>query len=148
MKNFQNIFNTNFLHSNCLVLALYTIITFPFLFAVMFGDMGHSVIMFGFALWMVISEKKIALQKNKSEIFSIFFGGRYIILLMGIFSFYTGLIYNDVFSKSLNIFGSRWYTEANESLHEEHVTLLPWRNYRGTPYLIGVDPVWQVRVWN
>ncbi|KAK7789681.1 hypothetical protein R5R35_011447 [Gryllus longicercus] len=127
--------------------ALYTIITFPFLFATMFGDAGHGLILFLFGLAMVLKEKSIIASKSKSEIGNIFFGGRYIILLMGIFSIYTGLIYNDIFSKSINIFGSRWvinnFTIADLKTYHE-LMVDPKKSYEGTPYPFGMDPIWQL----
>ncbi|XP_022215668.1 V-type proton ATPase 116 kDa subunit a1 isoform X5 [Drosophila obscura] len=126
--------------------APYTIITFPFLFAVMFGDLGHGAIMALFGLWMIRKEKGLAAQKTDNEIWNIFFGGRYIIFLMGVFSMYTGLIYNDIFSKSLNIFGSHWQMSYNKStvMENKYLQLSPKEDYEGSPYPFGMDPIWQV----
>ncbi|XP_048264619.1 V-type proton ATPase 116 kDa subunit a 1 isoform X4 [Bombus affinis] len=126
----------------------YTIITFPFLFAVMFGDTGHGLIMFLFGGWMVLKEKPLAAKKSDNEIWNIFFGGRYIIFLMGLFSMYTGLIYNDIFSKSLNIFGSYWRINYNIStiVTNKELQLNPsdTEQYLQIPYPLGMDPVWQL----
>jgi len=131
--------------------AVYTIATFPFLFAVMFGDAGHGTIMLLFALWMIKKEDTLHKFVESSEIFKIFFGGRYIILMMSCGSIYTGLIYNDIFSKSFNIFGSHFKITRTFNAS----TLMPLvlgetfdidpkdnQSYTGTPYPFGVDPVW------
>uniref|UniRef100_A0A6E8VGZ6 V-type proton ATPase subunit a n=1 Tax=Anopheles coluzzii TaxID=1518534 RepID=A0A6E8VGZ6_ANOCL len=131
--------------------APYTIITFPFLFAVMFGDLGHGTIMALFGLWMVLKEKPLAAKKSDNEIWNIFFGGRYIIFLMGVFSMYTGFVYNDIFSKSLNVFGSAWSTNYNTStvMSNKALQLNPkGMDYAQTPYPFGLDPVWQVAPLN
>jgi len=72
---------------------------------------------------------------------------------MSIFSIYTGLIYNDFFSKSVNIFGSHWHVKnltfeaSNKTpLHLEASMMLDPKDitqYSGTAYPFGVDPVWQ-----
>ncbi|ELW68822.1 V-type proton ATPase 116 kDa subunit a isoform 4 [Tupaia chinensis] len=135
--------------------APYTIITFPFLFAVMFGDCGHGIVMFLAALWMVLNEKNLLAQKSTNEIWNTFFHGRYLILLMGIFSIYTGLIYNDCFSKSLNIFGSSWSVQPmfrngtwNTQVMQTNTLLqldpaMPGV-YSGNPYPFGIDPIWNL----
>lgn len=51
--------------------APYTIITFPFLFAVMFGDVGHGLLMFLFALAMVLTEDRPAVKAAQNEVRNI-----------------------------------------------------------------------------
>lgn len=69
---------------------------------------------------------------------------------MGVFSMYTGIIYNDVFSKSLNVFGSHWKSvyDMNYLMTHKDSTIDPKDAYSSTPYPVGVDPVWQVNVCN
>merc|ERR1719219_1575044 len=129
--------------------AVYTIATFPFLFAVMFGDAGHGTILLLFGLAMVMLEDKFG-KKDLGEIGNIFFGGRYIITGMGAFSIYTGLIYNDIFAKSFNIFGSHWAWREDLPFDEGNVTMTNtitldpgnFSQYKGNPYYFGLDPVW------
>ncbi|OAF65736.1 V-ATPase subunit [Intoshia linei] len=125
--------------------ATFSIITFPFLFAVMFGDMGHGILMTAFALVLVLMEKRILAIKKRDEVFNILFGGRYIILLMGIFSIFTGFIYNDIFSKSLNIFGTSWNLDGiSINTTKSSIYLNPYTNSGNSTYPVGMDPIWQL----
>lgn len=56
--------------------GLYTLITFPFLFAMMFGDVGHGFIIFAFGAWMCKNEKVFMNVRSTNEIWNIFFAGK------------------------------------------------------------------------
>ncbi|KAE9461202.1 hypothetical protein C3L33_06898, partial [Rhododendron williamsianum] len=88
--------------------AVYAIVTFPFLFAVMFGDWGHGICLLMGALFLIARESKLGSQKLGSFM-EMLFGGRYVLLLMSLFSIYCGLIYNEFFSVPFHIFGLSAY---------------------------------------
>jgi V-type H+-transporting ATPase subunit a len=70
--------------------ALFAIVTFPFIFGVMYGDIGHGFILFLTGLWLItnsdylkVSEDSTLRSANKC---------RYILTAMGFFSIYAGLM--------------------------------------------------------
>ena len=54
----------------------------------MFGDAGHACLMLAASGAMIFWEKK--LKRVRDELFQMAFYGRYIMLMMAIFSMYTG----------------------------------------------------------
>jgi V-type H+-transporting ATPase subunit a len=77
---FQNVVNTygipRYQEANP---ALFTVVSFPFFFGVMFGDLGHGMVLFLVSSLLVIFEARIqAVQKagQSNEIFDMIFGGR------------------------------------------------------------------------
>ncbi|XP_024926745.1 V-type proton ATPase subunit a1 isoform X2 [Ziziphus jujuba] len=119
--------------------AVYTVITFPFLFAVMFGDWGHGICLLLGALVLIARESKLSGQKLGSFM-EMLFGGRYVLLLMSLFSIYCGLIYNEFFSVPYHIFGESAYKCRDSTCHDAHTTGLV--KYQDT-YPFGVDPSWR-----
>ncbi|XXG54968.1 hypothetical protein AAC387_Pa03g2721 [Persea americana] len=119
--------------------GVYTVITFPFLFAVMFGDWGHGICLLLGSLMLIVLENKLRSQKL-GNFMEMAFGGRYVILLMALFSIYCGLIYNEFFSVPFHIFGASAYECRDPTCSDSHTTgLIKYRE----PYQFGVDPSWR-----
>lgn len=125
--------------------ALFTAATFPFLFGVMYGDVGHGLFLFFVGSMLVWNEKKAEGQKM-DELTEGLHLGRYMLFMMGFFAVYAGMLYNDCFSLGLNLFGSRWafYGQDSGEVEEgtEATTLTEYGS--GEHYPFGLDPVWHV----
>ena len=82
----------------------------------MFGDIFHG----GCLLLLGIH-----LCRNPDPDLTVLVPIRYMILLMGFFSFYNGLIYNDFAGLTLDLFGSCYVDEVKKCT-----------------YTFGIDPAW------
>lgn len=107
--------------------ALLTIVTFPFFFGMMFGDMGHGSLLTIFGMVLTIGGPEF----TKGTLFEAFGMARYLMLLMGIMAFYCGFIYNEWFAIPTNWFGSCYDINTAECLSPERVEALPPDGHMG-----------------
>ena len=91
--------------------ALFTAATFPFLFGVMYGDIGHGFLLMLGGIVLILTEK-YGESRDCGEMLKGIYSARYMLTMMGACSLYTGVIYNDYFAIGLNLFGSSWYWET------------------------------------
>jgi V-type H+-transporting ATPase subunit a len=112
--------------------TFFNVVTFPFLFGVMFGDIGHGLFVFIFGAYICLFNNSLKTSMNSS-----FLKARYLILLMGFFAFYCGFLYNDFLSNPLPFFGT-CYTNIQSSSIDTIYT----NKTSNCVYPFGMDPKW------
>ncbi|EPY34725.1 V-type H+-transporting ATPase subunit I [Strigomonas culicis] len=127
--------------------GVFTIITFPYLFGIMYGDIGHGILLLCISLFFIYKERSWTGQPL-NEIIGMIFGGRYLLLLMSLFATYMGFLYNDFFGFSVNIFKSGYTWPSLETRNKSEHTMYP-SNPNGLPsvkpphvYVFGLDVAW------
>ena len=82
--------------------AIFQIVTFPFLYGVMYGDYGHGAVFLMLGIVLCLMEPKLRSNPAMEGILMT----RYFWLMMGFFACYMGLIYNEFFAIPQDWFGS------------------------------------------
>ena len=137
----------------------FTIITFPFLFGIMFGDMGHGLILLLISFYLfylankgrrsnvinsdVLPEniEQNILDSKEDLMLKSCVQFRYFFLICSIFAIFCGLMYNEFFSIPLDLFGTCYNTEKDGKLILNK-TVIDEDNVKKCVYPIGLDPSW------
>ena len=144
----------------------FTIITFPFLFGIMFGDVGHGLILLSMTIFLFFlankgkrklqrgiinsdhlrndSFEENILDNKENSTLKICVQYRYFLLLCSFFSIFCGFLYNEFLSIPLDIFGTCYINKKNNKLYrncdinEKNNN----NNKNNCTYPFGIDPVW------
>ena len=136
----------------------FTIITFPFLFGIMFGDIGHGLIVLCITIYffylanknrrnIIHSEilpkdlEENILDVKEDSILKSLVQFRYFFLICSIFSIFCGFIYNEFFSVPLNLFGT-CYNEGKNGRYIQDKEITADNKVKKCVYPLGLDPVW------
>lgn len=113
--------------------------TFPFIFGMMYGDIGHGSLLtcIGLALCSLSSQHKYGPLAQ-------LYAARFLVLQLGLFATFAGFMYNDFFGMtSLQFFQSR-YQDPNDSGSCQPVDWFDTTNTGNGagPYPFGIDWQW------
>lgn len=116
--------------------AIFQIVTFPFLYGVMYGDWGHGAVFLLLGIVLCLGEGSI----RKNPAMEGILVTRYFWLMMGFFSCYMGLIYNEFFSVPQDFFGTCYDYAKYDGIR------VPPKGGEETEcvYAFGLDPAWRI----
>jgi V-type H+-transporting ATPase subunit a len=118
--------------------AIFAVISFPFLFAVMYGDTIHGSLLTAFAILMVLRGKQFLALSPDDDILGMAVSARWVLLLMGIFAVYMGFVYNESLGIGFDYFGTSWQWQCTKVAGKD-------TNCGPRPtgtYGFGLDPIW------
>ena len=100
----------------------------------MFGDLGHGSVLFLVGAFMCLFNSWIL---EKAPGMEMILKTRYLIMMMGLFAAYCGLIYNDfmaipIWAKWGSCYEIKKDSHGHDHVHEKHDCTYP----------IGIDPIW------
>lgn len=127
--------------------AVITSITFPFIFGLMYGDIGHGTCLFCVGLLLAYMG-----PKNPYALGGLVNWARYMLVQMGFFAIFAGFMYNDLFGiVSLPIFESRFHMTPDANGALQPLESFDSKNMRADseggafdsgPYPFGLDYAW------
>lgn len=129
--------------------ALFAIVTFPFVFGIMYGDIGHGSLLLAAGIYML--KNGASMKQSDSELVKGFYGARFLITAMGFFAVYAGLMYSEFFAMGTALFSSRFEDPSvmPEGAPQYEMSPKSWFNSLNAvghgghgPYPVGLDPAW------
>lgn len=113
--------------------GMFNLVTFPFLYGVMFGDIGHGGLLF------MLGAALVMFPSTFSNIgLGVMVRVRYLLLLLGFFSCFIGWCYNDFMSIPVDLPHGSCY----ENVTNEHGQVEAFALKDDCVYPIGFDPKW------
>jgi len=133
--------------------ALFTAVTFPFLFGMMYGDIGHGACILLGGIYLLITHpayRRCVSSAGENEMLGGVYASRYMLITMGLCAIYVGFVYNDCFSLALALFDSGYLWEGSKGSVAGSVdggaeaNLSAPYGSTGSIYPFGVDPAWHI----